>query len=255
MRRRTLVLAAAAAPWAARGADARSPVTAIGLFALMGDELEVMISSSAADTRLNRGERRVLNIKNSGFDQAALRATRQVLSSARPGAAVHMYQASAPLTVAEQRKLADDAAEGGLPRWIVQLIEQNKLSHVLLITRQRGEAMLRTGDGQSLGQGMVEGMGFYLDNDLEIRARESGVVTRGFLGPYSYFRLTLLDTRTAEALSHDIRDGRVLGARNVDQSINPWDMLDAYEKTDMLREMIERNVGRVLPALLEGRKP
>ena len=175
--RRTLLigwLLAAGLPCAWAQPAAPNPLRAVGIFSLLGDSIQVVTSTDApTDTRIERSARQTLEVKNIGFDNIAMREARSALVKAAPLAGVELYKATTPLSLDAQRGIAEGAASGELPAWIVQAIEQKKLSHVLLVTRTRGPVDVRTGDGISIGRGTVQGIGFYIDTLYTINVKRN----------------------------------------------------------------------------------
>jgi hypothetical protein len=205
------LMAGFAAAWAQ--AAPVNPLRAVGIFSLLGDSIQVVTSTDApSDTRIERSARQTLDIPNIGFDNIAIRAARAALIQAAPQVKVELYKATTPMTLDAQRGIAEGAASGELPAWIVQAIQQKKLSHVLLVTRTRGPVDVRTGDGVSIGRGTAQGIGFYIDTLYTIKNTDNGVLSTGLLAPYVQLRLTLMDTDTAAASNYDVRDSYALGS-------------------------------------------
>jgi len=258
-RRRWLAAAAVAAAWPLAHVQAQvqgkaRPLTAVGVFALLGDTFQLAQPADVTDTRIERMSRDTVDLKGLGFDQAALRAASEALKRLQPRAQVHMYRSTSPLTLAEQRTVAEGVRRAELPAWIVAAIQDKRLSHVLLITGGRGEANFPVREGYSLGRGTVEGIGFYLDKTTEVRNPDTGLGSVGFLGPYVQIRLQLMEVESAEVVAQqDIRASRLAAGRRDEDATNVWNALSPTEKVDTLREMIFANMERVLPQLLAAR--
>ena len=230
-----------------------NPLRAVGIFSLLGDSVQVVTSTDApTDTRIERSDRQTLDVKNIGFDNIAMRVARQALQQSAPQATFELYKATAPISLDQQRSLAEGAARGELPAWIVQAIEQKKLSHVLLVTRARGPTDVRTGDGISIGRGSVQGIGFYVDTLYTIKNVDTGVLSTGLLAPYVQLRLSLMDTQTASTRSYDVRDSRAVGAKVDSGKADPWTVLSPTEKVEVLRKLLEEGVARGLAELLKA---
>jgi hypothetical protein len=229
---------------------ASTPMPVLAVFSLLGEDVEVVVGAGSVGTRLNANEHETKAIQGAGFDRAVLRAVRDVLAAVRPATQMQPFAASTPMSNAAQRKIVADAADGGLPAWMVEQVASHKASHVLIATRGRGEADFRTRDGVSLGRGAIEGVGLYLDNDREV-ITPGGITARGFLGPFAYIRLTLMDAQTAAIVAtHDVRASLAVGPHAGNKSLHPWDNLDAVQKIETLRKMIDDNVKRVMPPML-----
>ena len=235
-------------------AKAQPSIQTLGVFSVLGDGLQLVYPADATDTRLDRNLRDSLLTKDIGFDQAALRAVRDTMSRVQPQARLQMFRSNTSMEPAAQRALAEGASKAELPAWIVGTIDSAKLSHLLLITRHRGDASFPVHEGFTIGRGMVEGIGYYLDKSTEVKNMNTGRASLGFLGAFVMLRLQLLDAKTGELLgSQDVRVGQMHAGRNDKEVANIWDALDPREKVEVLRQLVQDNVGRVLPAVLAGR--
>ena len=223
----------------------------LGVFALLGETLQLVFAGDVTDSRLDRNMRESLPTKDVGFDQAALRAVQQVMEREQPRAQLQLYRSTTPLAPAEQRALADGATRAELPAWIVETIGSGKLSHLLLITRHRGDASFPVHEGYSVGRGAVEGVGYYLDNSTEIKNLDTGKPSLGFLGAFAMLRIQLVDAISGDIVgSQDVRVGQMFAGRNDTEAANIWNALNPREKVEVLRKLVEDNVARVMPAVL-----
>jgi hypothetical protein len=249
-----LALGLGAAASAQGQSPSATPLQAVGLFSLLGDSVQITAAADAPrDTRIERTERQTLDVKNLGLDNIALRGVREALLKAQPQAKISMFRAQAILSPDEQRSVAEGATRGELPAWMVQAIAANKLSHIIMVTRDRGPADMRTGDGQSIGRGTVQGIGFYLDNLFTIKNSENGNLVTGLIAPYVQVRLSLMDVPSGAVLrSTAIRDGRVMTSPESQAAADPWNYLTPTEKATVLRQMLEEGVARNMPELLKA---
>ncbi len=250
------LLLAAGTTLTAAPALAQTPpsIKTLGVFSLLGDGLQLVFPTDVTDTRLDRNQRESLPTKDIGFDQAALRAVQETLARQQPQASMQMFRSNTVMEPSAQRALAEGATKAELPAWIVGTIQSAKLSHILLITRNRGEANFPLLNGHSIGRGTVEGIGYYVDRGTEIKNLDTGLTSLGFLGAYAMLRLQLMDANTGDMLaSQDVRVGQMYAGRNDKEIGNIWDTLGPREKVEVLRKMVQDNVARVMPAVLAGR--
>jgi hypothetical protein len=245
-----LALAACAAQAQAQ-APAR-PVTALGVFSLLGDGIELTVAAAPTDTRIDRARRETLAVPNIGFDRIVGAEVRRHFAAERPQAEVRSY-AVGTLPAAEQRIIAQSAKEGALPEWMIKAVQERRLSHVLLITRQLAAVNLRTADQYAVGSGRVDGIGFYLDANASTRNVDTGAVANGHLGVHVVYTLSLMDTDSATVVrSHTVNDQYLVAPPKVIVTTDPWSFLTPAEKIELLRDMIARNTRRVLPELFKG---
>ena len=256
MKRRTLmaVLGTATLTWA-NAAQAQVAMGAVGVFSLLGDSVQASWAENRpTDTRLERSGRETLEFKGIGFDQIALRVARQRLASALPSTRVALFQSPTAMTPAEQRSLADGAERAELPGWMVKTLEENKLTHLLIVTRHRGTIDARTGDGNAIGRGTVEGIGFFIDTLYIMRNGQTGAISTGLLAPYTQIRLTLMDAVSGEIVStYNVRDGFAYAPLDSTGAADPWNQMPAEEKVRTLRRLVESGMNRGMVEVLKKR--
>ncbi|MDP2006641.1 MAG: hypothetical protein Q8K45_13265 [Rubrivivax sp.] len=236
-------------------APAQATLKSVGVFSMLGEHVDVSLSSDAPrDTRIENTERQSMDFKGIGFDLLALRAAIGALARDRPATKVTVFRSTAVMGTAEQRALVAGARNAELPAWMVKTIEENRLSHVLLITRARGTLDARTGEGHGLGRGTVEGIGFHIDTLYRMKNASTGAVSSGLLAPHAHIHLMLMDTMSAEIVaSHDIRDSFAFASTEQQEKADPWAFMPNEEKVRTLRSMVEAGMARGMSELLRPR--
>lgn len=236
-------------------ARAQARLTDIGVFSLLGDSVQVTGATDApTDTRLERTARESMDFKGMGFDLLALRAARAAVLRVQPQARVVAFAAPAALSVAEQREVAAGALKAELPAWMVKTLEANRLSHLLLVTRSRGALDARTADGDAIGRGTVDGIGFYMDTLYTMRNTRTGAVSTGLLAPYTQIRLTLMDAQSGDILAtYEIKESFAHASPESQVQAEPWNFMPAADKVRTLRDMVTRGMDRGLAQLLGTR--
>lgn len=254
--RRALLLAATAAPWTggslAQGTLAPTlKVQAYGVFSLVGEGLEMVTVGGAATSRLERGSRETQLISGAGFDRAVLLGARDALQRARPVAHQYMYRANAPLTADQQREVVAALHKGELMPWMQAAVERDALTRLICITRERGDAHMRLRDG-FIGQGSVDGVGYYVDRDTILRSADDRLVT-GFLAPYVYLRVTEIDAATRKVVrSEVITETATVGINDSTPGRDPWLAQTNVQKIETLRSMLQATVRATVHKLLEA---
>lgn len=236
-----------------RAQEQGAPIAQLGVFPLLGDGVEVTIADARQDTLVERTRRETLEFRNIGFDIIAGREVRAAMQRHRATAGVAVFGSRAQLPAAEQRRIASGAEGGALPPWMIQVVQQRRLSHVLLLTRQRADVKLLTTEGHTIGRGRVDGLGFYLDPDYNVRNEATGAVATGALGPHAVVQLTLFDTDAAKVVrSYVIDEQLLIGSSQSQAAVDPWSYLSAEQKVKLLRDMLTRALQRVLPEFFKG---
>jgi hypothetical protein len=241
--------------WASVSVLAQPRIGAIGIYSLLGDGVDVTsVDDKPRDTRIEGTSRETLDFKNIGFDLIALRVARAAVQQRHPEAKIAMYRSPTVMTTDEQRRLAAGAAKAELPGWMVQTINEGRLTHLLIITRNRGAMSARTGNGDTIGRGQVDGIGFYLDTLYTIQNSATGALSTGLLAPYTQIKVQLMDVMSGDIVAaYDIREAFTYGSRDTQAKADPWSFMPIEEKVRVLRDMVEQGVQRAVPELLGKR--
>jgi hypothetical protein len=253
MKRRILLMALALAGAAAQ---AQPKMAAVGVFSFLGDSVQVIWpEDKPGATRVESRGNETVDFKGIGFDRIALRSAREKLQEALPSARVELFVSPTAMTPAEQRGLADGALRAELPGWMVKTLEQNKLSHLLIITRHRGAINASTDDKFDIGRGTVEGIGFYLDTLYTLVNSSTGALSTGLLAPYTQIRLTLMDAMSGDIVTtYDVRESYAHASAEGKPAADPWNFMSAEEKVRSLRALVERGMQRGMVEVLKKKQ-
>lgn len=234
----------ASVPIAAR-AQPRA-LRALGAFALLGDSVALTVAGVPTDSRMDRFERRNLEVPQIGFDLVALRGVKAVVEAGASGSAprLWMFRAPTPMNFEAQRAVTEGARRAELPAWIVQAINQERLSHVLLITRTRGQAAFPVREGFTLGRGLLEGIGYHLDPTQRI-ANPDNAAGSSLLGAHALIELAWLDAITGDLLSaREISDQRLVAPQPGSDPNDPWSQIRPAERAEILRSVLQEAAER-----------
>ncbi len=140
-------------------------------------------------------------------------------------------QGSAPEPLLDGDQFKPDEA-------IAAALRKAGATHLLLVSKYRSDALLKAKHG-SIGNGKLEGLGFYLDYDKKMRRSDTGESGRGFIAPYAYYRVSLIDLSTGKVLKHhEVRASRAVSVARNEDSFDPWEALSASRKLEMLLRFI-----------------
>jgi len=253
MKRRALCVAALAlicVAGPARAAEAAAPGVKLAVLSLIGDQMSYVGYNPSTGSLFNQNARGEVQIPNSGFDATALRTIQHMVKDTAPGMGTVLYAVSMPKLAADPTSLFANG-KAVIPPGFVATMKKDGASQALLLTRRRGEAILRAYD-DDLGTGKVEGVGYYLDRTAHMHNMDTGFSSRGFLAPYVWLQLTRVDLDSGRILAEQaIGDSVVLAANQSQGDENPWQIVPDARKIDQLNEMIEQGVrnsmAKVLP--------
>jgi hypothetical protein len=212
---------------------------------VIGDRMNLVYARMQTGTRTNPNYVEPVLMKDDVLDRLALNALLNAAESGDPEILPlalrdpRFYQAQEKLFASDGKPLLDG---------LLKAVEAQKITHVLLIARARGEASFRVREGH-IGIGNVEGLGFYVDRATRIERVAERDADRGYIAPFAYYRLVLFDVarnavvaeeRVAASNTHPLA-----GSGEAD----PWDALSAQQKVDDLEGLLNANTGPALNRL------
>lgn len=241
-------LALAVLPVRAQAPAPRSYVVA----SFAGDKIELVGAGMQTGTRLDPNTRHAVPDSGGAMDKVLLGAVARGLAAADAAASVALtLVAPSRLHDSPESLLQPDGV--ALPGAVVDVIEQRQATHVVLVTKLTDDARFELRD-RTVGRGKLRGLGFYLDEwqRLEnVESRESG---RGFIAPYVYVRLSLVDVSTAKVLrERKVAVSEVVPIYASKTAATPWDALGQEEKARRLESLIRTHVTPAAQALAAPR--
>lgn len=248
-----LATVALAAPGTAWAQPARTPVR-YALLSAVGDQLTVVYAKMQTGSRLDRNHRESANLPDNALDRLVLRNLDAALNRAQSGAEVAaLAAANASLLKVQREALAGDKSADAAVRAFADALPAGGTDRLLLVLKHRAEARIPVNNG-TLGLGRLEGVGFYVDGVTPLKSSTTGYIGTGFLAPFAYVRLVLADA-----------DGRVIAERRIEaaesfsigdsrDALQPWEVLDAEAKVNVLDRLLKLEIDRVLPGLLTAAK-
>jgi hypothetical protein len=246
---RRKVLAGALALAAARLAGAQS--RRLAALSLVGDKIEIIGARAEIGSRISQNRRRWADDAENTMDRYVLQAVERAVRAQDRGATVAML-ALPGSALYDRPESAFDGRQVALPGKLVDALIDGRASHLLLLTKVRGEAKVPLYD-TTVGVGSVSGIGFYVDPDLRLKVRDSGHAADGVLAPFVYVKLSLVDVQSGEVVREElVREMRSFATASKPNVSNPWDVLGAEEKVDVLRKMIDQSIGEATTRLLRA---
>lgn len=231
---------------------AQAPGRVIGVMSLVADEFVVVGQVGTTGTKLDQNRRETVPIEAGALERTVLGTVMKAIGRADAAAKVM------PMLINEPRyyKGQDDWLDGDkatLPAEVAEALRGARMTHLVLVQKLRADARMNTGRA-SLGTGKLEGLGFYVDRITRIQLLGTSVTTVGYLAPYVYARVSLIDLGNLRVLARrDITHGEVvLGSQAGARSGDPWEWLDAKGKVQAIASMIEQDMDAAVTALMKG---
>lgn len=228
----------------AHAADVRRLV----IVSAIGDTITIVTDHPETGTHVDRNGKQVVRLPGASFDKLAVatvaEAVQRVPSPAAPELVAFIAKASPEPT----QWLRDGRMEPGGP--LQSDLAASGASHLLLVTPLRAPAMLRA-RGSSLGSGLLEGIGFYIDRNSSMQDGGTGQQSQGFLAPFVYLRLSFIDLASGAVLREQaVKASQVVATGNNPAAVDPWAAIDARRKVEMLQRFIRDDLAQAVPAVL-----
>ena len=218
---------------------------------LLGDRMELVVARMQTGTNIPANSREIVKFPDPAFDRFILRTVDRIVTDRNGGEGVTMLAAIDPRFYALQERMLDKGS--GVEDLLAAIrgaISKQPASHLILITRYRHEAMLRI-ENRLIGAGMLSGIGFYVDHVRPLRNTASLERSVGFLAPYAYFQILIVDLGTLQVIrSETAMTSYVHGSAVKQGAIHPWDSMQDGTKIQVLQALLRDELRRVLPPLL-----
>jgi hypothetical protein len=238
---------------AASAADApAAPARTYAVVSLIGDQFSIVSRRPDVGTRLDPNERTSLAVPDAVFDRIAAIAVETALNDALPGTPVLRALIRDPRLFALQDKLLSESAESHDMRVALHdLLVKAGGTDLILVTKQRGVPAFVTTTGKIMGAGSISGIGFYIDTDSVMYNTEHRMTGEGFLAPYAYVAISLVDLGTMQVVKskHGLQTALALPQDKKDAA-HSWDALGAQEKVDALERVIRAAVATAMAGLI-----
>lgn len=251
MRRLLAVALLLIVPLAASAQDSRR----YAVLSLVGDKLLIVQREMSTGSRLDRNERTVVELPDNSIDRAVTLAVDDALRRANPGSQpILLHSRRADLYEASFQSMDRRDGVARVYAAVKPIVEKSGATHMVLVTKHRSRAMLRLRDGH-VGSGFLEGIGFYVDHGSMARGVDTNDAEAGFIAPFSYVMISLIDLKSGQVISQQHAIGSNAASPNPwERNVgNAWQRLDEKEKVARLTEVIREEMARAVPGVLAQR--
>lgn len=216
---------------------------------LLGDTVHVVTRQDKTGSMLDANLRETFELKGGVFDQAALLALEQAVRKADSKATVFGLKLASAKVLGDPYALLD-GNRFVMPTVLAPVLQQLNASHLLLVTPHQGEAKIKTvRDG--IGMGRLEGLGFFIDRDATMKRLESSELMQGYLAPFTYFKITLIDVASKQVIRQDlVTTAKAFTSRRKEAMADPWANMTDVEKVETLRHQLREEIAVALPDLI-----
>lgn len=233
----------------ARAADAAGPTYAV--LSLVGDQFTIVGRQMATGSHLDRNSQMPIAVDDAAFDAVATTAAESAIARALPGTATLRVSIRDPRLFALQERLFTDTADSKAMREALrEVLVKSGATHLLVIVKRRDQARFALRDG-SVGTGTIAGLGFYVDDSMRTVRTETGEHSQGFIAPYAYVTVALIEVATMRALgSKSVSESSMVTPADSKEAVVAWDALSAEAKVVALNKVVSRAVSAAASDLL-----
>jgi hypothetical protein len=237
---------------ACSSSHAQSPVQKIAILSLVGEFITIETYRQRTGTLVDANARETFAIPDPFFDHAALLAAQEATEKIRPGAALTLLGVPKPGSASDPAQLLDgDKLQTSSP--LMAALKRENFTHLLTITKLRAPARMKLANG-TVGSGYLTGLGFYVDKEFLTMDEDTLKSARGFIAPYAYLKLSLIDVAAGSVLNQrEVMQSTVQSAANSDKSFDAWEAMTTEQKFTMLRNLIAVGVKEAVPAVFGAR--
>jgi hypothetical protein len=242
-------IVAALAMMVATGAAGAERTYAV--MSLVGDGFEVVTHRTATGSSLSPQTRVFMPLTTPALDRAALLAVDGALRRADPGAKVLLLGGRDPAALeAQTRSLGAPGSAQAVADALIPHLPAMGATHVVLVLKGRGIGHFQVNEGTAEA-GALEGLGYYVDSTLITkREAEFALAARGFLAPFAYVDLALVDLATGKVVARREARESAPEAATASDSVQAWETLAPEEKVARLQCLLRKEADAAIPALV-----
>jgi hypothetical protein len=217
------------------------------VISLIGDKMQLAYARGVDGQPVDRIERRYIPLDDTSIDRAALLAANEQIKKLKPGSDPVLLQAF------ERSYFDVSAGTGALVEWIRGLVKDKKVTHAVLITKLSHDGIPDL-QKSFIGSRALEGVGVFVGRTPAPTGSDPMSAGPGFLSPFAYFQVTLVDLRTGQVLREEKGlASTAISATNTDSG-NPWEALSGTEKVRTLTDLVGRELAIVMPKVLAAQR-
>jgi hypothetical protein len=224
-------------------AGTSGPPPTYALLSLVGDQFTVVSRREQTGSRLDQNARRSYPIDGATLDDMAVGAAEGVLKRLKPVSPTVRFSIRDPRLFELQDKLLVDSAEShGMREALAKLLREHQATRLVVVTKWRDDARFQLYE-KTTGTGKISGLGFYVEPFERIRRLDTGEEAFGFLGPYAYVKVTLVDVASMASIrSVPAMESQMNVPVHSKGVVLAWDALTPAAKVDALERVLRRAV-------------
>lgn len=235
------------------GAQAQATPRSYAVMSLAGDSLALHANRHQVGSRTDHAPVEVLAMDDQIFDQTAVIAARAAVLNAQPRAQLRLMMTQDKALYGAQNSMFERPDAHREDReYLKSLLASQGVTHLLLISKLRGVAEFKLYNSVTVGAGVLEGLGFYVDDMINLRNRETQDAARGMLVPFAYVRVRLLDAATLDLVREATAKQSVIMVQASTDStgMQAFVALTGADKVQHMRTLLESAMNGLMPQVL-----
>jgi hypothetical protein len=218
------------------------------IMSLVGDGLLIVHQDISTGSRLDRNAREFVAINTPALDNAMVIAVEDGLRARDRSVKTVLLAARDPGLFTLQSRGLEEARGLALLLPVLRPIAQSAgATHLVLAAKYRDETRVLMAEGH-VGAGRIEGVGFYLDDNMRVENRDTGAASQGYIAPFAYFSVSLVELSSGALLAQQVvREAHGISSQ---AAAIPWNALTAEQKIRMLQDLMRREAARAAQELL-----
>jgi hypothetical protein len=226
-------------------------VRRIAAISLLGDKMTVVQQQERTGTHINRNTAETLDLPAGVIDVTSLSGIGEAVAKADPKSAFVPLKLPSATMFGDPDKLFANS-KFLVPAQLDAILKQVKASHLLVVTPFRAPANIK-GWREGIGSGSLEGVGFYMDRDLPITWAESNQRQIGYIAPYTYFKVWLVNLAGMDvAAQKSVAQSFMTNSDRKEGANDPWQAYSDKDKLLMVTDMLKKALVDSVPAMIQN---
>lgn len=220
-----------------------------GVLSLISDAYTVVTYQRSVGSLVDANLKETVPLSERVFDDVVLVAANEAPQGLARAGEIAFLSAGTGTDYPEPARLFD-GSRFLPPEWLAQALAKQKVPRLILVTKHKSDTKFAVLD-QSLGSGKLEGLGFYIDRFKSLRHVDGGEVVKGYLAPFAYLRVSLIDVPTLTVVAQQpVTAGTIVAPRGSSAGADPWDAVTPIQKLQALERLVKEAMEATLPRLL-----
>jgi hypothetical protein len=232
-------------------ASAQAPGEApkFGVLSLISDAYAVVTYDRGVGRLTDANFKEAVTLSERVFDDVVLVAANETLKGRTQPKEIAFLSAGVGTAYPEASRLFD-GSRFLPPEWLAQALATQKVPRLILVTKHKADTDIGI-HGEVIGSGKLEGLGFYVDRSKFLRHIESGDIVKGYLAPFAYLRVSLIDVPTMTVVAQQpVTASTIVAPRGPNAGADPWEAVTPIEKLQALERLVKEAIDTALPQLL-----